>query len=86
MLETGSLLHYNELIYANGELVGTIRAGSYGHTLGAAVGLGMVENQQGVTRDWVQKGEFEIQIAGVRYPARASLRPLYDPDRLKIKA
>ena len=30
-------------------------------------------------------GRFEVDIAGTRYPARASLRPLYDPDRLRIK-
>jgi len=80
------LLYFNELIYLDGKLTGTIRAGSYGHSLGAAVGLGMVEHVGGVTRELIRDGKFEIQIAGMRYPARASLRPLYDPQGLKIRA
>lgn len=84
--EPEPLLYFNELIYLNGKLAGTIRAGSYGHSLGAAVGLGMVEHDGGVTRELIREGKFEIQIAGVRYPARASLRPLYDPQGLKIRA
>jgi len=34
----------------------------------------------------IQGGRFEIDIAGSRYPARASIRPLYDPDRLRVKS
>ena len=34
----------------------------------------------------VDEGRVEVDIAGVRYPVRASLRPMYDPDRLRIKA
>ncbi|MBN1148186.1 MAG: FAD-dependent oxidoreductase [Anaerolineales bacterium] len=80
------LLYHNELIYCNGKLSGTIRAGSYGHTLGAAVGLGMLEHEGGVTADFVNNSKFEIQIAGLRYPARASLQPFYDPKGEKIKS
>ncbi len=29
--------------------------------------------------------DFEIEIAGVRYPALASLKPLYDPSNARIK-
>ncbi len=32
-----------------------------------------------------EEGIWTIDIAGSRYPARASLRPLYDPGRLRIK-
>ena len=52
----------------------------YGHTLGGAVGLGYVENAAGVDSDYVTAGRYEIEVAGVRYPAKASLRPLYDQD------
>ena len=58
----------------------------YGHTLGGAVALGYVENPDGVDADYVQSGAYEIEIAGVRYPATASLRPLYDPKSERIKA
>ena len=80
------LLHGGEPILRDGRWVGHIRAGAYGHSLGAAVGLGMVEDEAGISADMIQGGRFEIDIAGTRYPARASLRPMYDPDRLRIKS
>ena len=57
-----------------------------GHTLGGAIGLGYVENAEGVDADYVTAGRYEIEVAGVRYPAEASLRPLYDPTSSRIKA
>jgi glycine cleavage system aminomethyltransferase T len=80
------LLYYNEIIYRDGEPVGRILAGGYGHTLGASVGLGYVENEAGITADYVKSGAYEIQVAGVRYPARASLRPMYDPKGERIRS
>jgi 4-methylaminobutanoate oxidase (formaldehyde-forming) len=29
--------------------------------------------------------DYEIEIAGVRYPATASLKPLFDPTNARIK-
>ena len=48
------LLHHNEPIFRDGVRVGYIKAGGYGHTLGAAVGLGPVANEAGVTVDFVK--------------------------------
>lgn len=73
------LLHYGETIYQDGKRVGYIRSGNYGHTLGGAVGLGFVENPDGVTSDYVKAAGFAIGVAGQRYPAEASLKPMYDP-------
>jgi len=80
------LLYYSEPIYRDGELAGYIYSGSYGHTLGGSVGLGHVANEAGVTRDYIKSGAYEIDIAGVRYPARASLRPMYDPKNLRVRS
>ena len=80
------LLHFNEVIFRDGEMVGTVNAGAYGHTLGGAVGLGFVEYEDGVTPDFINSGNWEIQIAGVKYPAIASLKPLYDPKNLRPKS
>ncbi len=79
------LLHHNEIVYRDGEIVGEIHAGAYGHTLGGAVGLGYVSCQDGVTKDYLNSGQWEIKIAGVKYPATASLRPLYDPKNERIR-
>ncbi|MFP6640677.1 MAG: aminomethyltransferase family protein, partial [Myxococcota bacterium] len=80
------LLVHGEVIWRNGETVGHLRAGAYGHTLGASVGLGYVEAEEAVTKAYVEEGSWQIEIACTRYPARASLRPLYDPKGERIKA
>ncbi len=78
------LMFHGEVVYRDGQAVGYVRAASYGHTLGGAVGLAMVDADQPITKSWIDDGGWEVDIAGVRHPARASLRPLYDPggDRL----
>ena len=76
------LIYHNEPIWRGEAIVGYIRSGMYAHTLGAAVGLGYVATPDGAAPDL--QG-FEIEIAGVRHPATASLRPMFDPANLRIK-
>jgi len=80
------LLYYGEIIYRDGMPVGYIMAGGYGHTLGASVGVGPVEMEgEIITNDFIKSGSYEIDIAGVRYPAKVSLRPMYDPKLGKVR-
>jgi heterotetrameric sarcosine oxidase gamma subunit len=79
------LLFHAEIVLRNGTPVGYVRAGSYGHTLGGAVGLAMIETGQPVTPAWLSAGQWDIDIAGRRYPAEVSLKPLYDPDMKRIR-
>jgi len=85
LLDPEPILHGGEPILRDGRWIGYVRAGAYGHTLGGGVGLGMIEDEAGIPAEAVEAGRFEIDVAGARYPARGSLRPLYDPDRLRIK-
>ncbi len=79
------LLYGEEPILCEGVPVGYLRSGAYGHTLGGAMGLGYVEHDAGVTADFVKSSRFEIQVAGERFPASASLRPMYDPKNLRVR-
>ncbi len=72
------LLYHNEPILRDGEIVGHLSSGSYGHTLGAAIGLGYVPCR-GETPAEVLASTYEIEIMGTRIGAEASLRPMYDP-------
>jgi 4-methylaminobutanoate oxidase (formaldehyde-forming) len=78
------LLYGEEPIVYEGKTVGYLRSGAYGHTLGGAMGFGYVENEAGVTADQVNSGGFEILVAGERYPAKASLRPMYDSGNERV--
>jgi 4-methylaminobutanoate oxidase (formaldehyde-forming) len=79
------LLFHAEVVRRDGKSVGYIRAASYGHTLGGAVGLAMVESDGPIDNAWLSSGNWEVEIAGAVYPCQASLRPLYDPEMKRIK-
>jgi 4-methylaminobutanoate oxidase (formaldehyde-forming) len=74
-----AVLYQHEPILRDGEIVGHLSSGSYGHTLGGSVGLGYVKCAEGITPGYIDAGTFEIDVGGSRIPARASLRALYDP-------
>jgi 4-methylaminobutanoate oxidase (formaldehyde-forming) len=80
------LLYGGESIFRDGERVGYLGSGGYGHTLGGSVGLGSVYHREGVTSDFIKSGAFEIEVVGRRYPARASLRPMYDPQNRRVRS
>ena len=75
----------NELIYLDGQEVGYLQVGAYGHSLGGAVGIGFAEGDEPLTADRIGAGRWEIDLAGTRYPATASLRPLFDPGMERIR-
>lgn len=80
------LMFHAEVVWRSGKAVGYVRAASYGHTLGGAVGLAMVDAGQPLDQAWIDAGQWEVEIAGRRYPAVASLKPLYDPEMKQVKA
>jgi glycine cleavage system aminomethyltransferase T len=79
------LIYHNEPIWRDGEIVGHITSGAYGHSLGGCIGLGYVHTDRGASDDEVLSGSFEIEVACERFPAVASLEPLYDPKNEKIR-
>ena len=86
LTDPGPVLWGSEPIYRNGEAVGYTTSGSYGHTLGAGVGLGYVKHAEGVTPAFVMEGRYEINVSGSRYLATPHLRAPYDPERKKVLA
>jgi 4-methylaminobutanoate oxidase (formaldehyde-forming) len=79
------LLYHNEPILRDGQIVGFLSSGSYGHHLGGAIGLGYVPCK-GETPDQLLASGYEIDVAGTRVQAEASLKPLYDPTGARVKA
>ncbi|MBO9478612.1 GcvT family protein [Shimia sp. R11_0] len=78
------LLFHNEPILRDGEYVGYLCSGNYGHTLGAAIGMGYVPCANESAAD-VLNSTYEIDVMGTRVLAEASLRPLYDPKSERVK-
>jgi 4-methylaminobutanoate oxidase (formaldehyde-forming) len=81
------LMFHAEPVWRNGKAVGYVRAASYGHTVGGAVGLAMIEGgAEVVDQKYLDAGTWELEINGKRYPALPSIKPLYDPENKKVKA
>ena len=80
LLDPAPILHHNEPIWRDRSIVGYVTSAAYGHTLGASIGLGYVADPAG----GIPADGFEIEVAGTRWAAKASLPPMYDPERHKI--
>jgi glycine cleavage system T protein len=79
------LLYHAEPILKDGTVAGYLTSGAYGHHLGGAIGLGYVPCRAGEEPDELMSRTYEIEVAGERIAAIASLKPLYDPASARIK-
>jgi glycine cleavage system T protein len=79
------LLFHNEAVVRDGKIVGTVTSGNYGHHLGGAIGLGYVPCA-GESEAEMLASSYEIEIAGERVAADASLKPMYDPKAERVRA
>ncbi|MBZ8135172.1 FAD-dependent oxidoreductase [Afifella sp. IM 167] len=84
--DPGPLLFHTEPVWRDGRLAGYLTSGNYGHHLGAAIGLGYVACDPAEKAADVLASTYEIEVAGLRVPAEASLKPLYDPKSERMRA
>ena len=78
------LLYHNEPILRDGENVGYLSSGGYGHHVGAAIGMGYVPCK-GESVAELLASSFEIDVMGTRAKAQAQLKPFYDPKSERVK-
>ncbi|WP_336097701.1 GcvT family protein [Roseovarius sp. CH_XMU1461] len=75
-----------ETIYRNGERVGWLTSGGYGYTVEKSIGYGYVRHPDGVTRDFVESGSYELEVGTERVACEVHMTPLYDPAMTRVKA
>ncbi|GGA17440.1 GcvT family protein [Neptunicoccus cionae] len=80
------ILSGRETIYRNGETCGWLSSAGYGHTLGQSIGMGYVRSDTPIDRAYVLSGEYELEVATERVPAKITLSPLFDPKMERVKA
>jgi len=78
------LLIHNEALVRDGKIIGITTSGNYGHHLGGAIGMGYVPCA-GETPADILGATYEIEIAGQRFGAEASLKPMYDPKSERVR-
>jgi len=79
------LTYHAEPLVRDGRIVAYLTSGNYGHHLGAAIGMGYVPVEAGEGAAEQLASRYEVEIAGVRHSATASLKPLYDPLGARLK-
>jgi glycine cleavage system aminomethyltransferase T len=84
--ETAPMIYHEEPIYRNGVNVGSTTSGAWGHRVNKSLGLGYVKNSEGVTKEWIESGNWELELAWKRYDAKVQLGSFYDPKGERIKA
>jgi len=84
LVDDSKLLYHNEPVWRDGQIVGRISSGMFGHALGKSLGMGYVSCR--TQDDTMLNGDYEVEVAGVRVGATPSLQPFYDPQSTRIKA
>ena len=80
------LIYHEEPLYRNGLIVGSTTSGAWGHRVNKSLGLAYVKHSEGVTKDWIEAGSWEIELAWKRYAVAVQLTSFYDPKGTRIKA
>ena len=75
-----------ETIYRDGERVGWLTSGGFGHTVGASLGLGYVAAPHPIDAKFLRQGHYELEVAARRVPATVHLRPIHDPDMKRVRS
>jgi 4-methylaminobutanoate oxidase (formaldehyde-forming) len=76
---------HDEPIYRNGGFVGLTTSAAWGHRVGKSLAVADVQDPAGVDAAWIRAGEFEVEVAGQRYPVKVQFKPLYDPTGSHLK-
>jgi heterotetrameric sarcosine oxidase gamma subunit len=84
--DAAPMIYHEEPIYRNGVLVGSTTSGAFGHRVNLSLGLGYVKNDGGVTKEWIDSGVWEVELAWKRHAATVQLSSFYDPRGERIKA
>ena len=80
------MIYHEEPIYRSGVIVGSTTSGAWGHRVNLSLGLGYVRNEAGVSKEWLEAGTWEVELAWKRHAARVQLQSFYDPKGERIKA
>ncbi|MDH3464779.1 MAG: FAD-dependent oxidoreductase [Gammaproteobacteria bacterium] len=79
------ILYGRETIYRNDTAVGWLTSAGFGHTTGKPIGLGYVQSDSGVDADFLNSGNYELEVRMLRHPANMHIRPIYDPKNERVR-
>jgi 4-methylaminobutanoate oxidase (formaldehyde-forming) len=78
------LLYHDEPIWRDGSIVGRTSSGMFSYVKQSCLAMGYINHPDGVTRDYLESGAFEIEVAGELIPATAQFGSFY-PASSRVK-
>ena len=75
-----------ETIYRDGLRVGWLTSAGWGYTVRMNIGYGYVRNRDGVSTEYLEAGDYELEVATRRVPCTLHMTALYDPKMERVKA
>jgi glycine cleavage system T protein len=79
------LLYHDEPIYRDEEIVGRTSSGMWSYVADSALAMGYVTCADGVTKDWLEAGKWQIEVATTKVDATPSIRSFYDPTNERVR-
>ena len=79
------LTYHDEPLYRDEIVVGRISSSMWSATQNRCCAMGYVEHHEAVTKDWLDSGSWETNIAGRRVPVSTSIRSWFDPTNQRPK-
>ena len=79
------LTYHDEPLYRDEVVVGRISSSMWSATQNRCCAMGYVEHHEAVTKDWLDSGSWETNIAGRRVPVSTSIRSWFDPNNQRPK-
>lgn len=80
------LMLHDEPIWQGGGVVGLTTSGASGARTGRTLAFGLIDVAPGEAIQDTCARDFQIEVAGRRYPARALTRPPFDPTGARMRA
>ncbi len=80
------LMLHDEPIYLGNQIAGHTTSGGRGFRTGLTLCMGYVHCEPQTTRNELLANQYEVKVAGVRYPLTNLPRPVYDPDSKRMRS
>ena len=83
--EDAPFMVHDEPVYRNGEAVGLTTSAAWGHRVGRSLAIADLSDKRNINKKWIEGGQFEIEVAGSRYPVSVRLGGFYDAKNERTK-
>ena len=78
--------YHDDPIFRDNVYVGRTTGGMWSHTQDRCLSMAYINNSSGVKQDWLDSGDWHIEIGTRRRPITPSIRSFYDPKNHKVRS